>query len=100
MSTQNLMLSVALPCPRLPPPLPPLLRHLRPSDRAALQRWVSKEALFTPAETSVALELVDAALAEPSGEYRVTVAELDGRLAGYVCYGPTPMTESSWDLYW
>lgn len=21
-------------------------------------------------------------------------------LAGYVCYGPTPMTDGSWDLYW
>ena len=27
-------------------------------------------------------------------------ADLDGRLAGYVCYGPTPMTEGTWDLYW
>jgi len=30
----------------------------------------------------------------------VLVAELDGRLAGYVCYGPTPMTAGTWDLYW
>jgi ribosomal protein S18 acetylase RimI-like enzyme len=30
----------------------------------------------------------------------VLCAELDGRLAGYVCYGPTPMTEGTWDLYW
>ena len=49
---------------------------------------------------SVALELIDAALAEPGGEYRVLCAELDGRVAGYVCYGPTPMTEGTWDLYW
>ena len=28
------------------------------------------------------------------------VAELDGALAGYVCYGPTPMTDGTWDLYW
>ena len=48
----------------------------------------------------VALELLDGALADPGGEYRVLVAELDGALAGYVCYGPTPMTEGTWDLYW
>ncbi len=49
---------------------------------------------------SVALELIDAALAEPGGEYRALIAEVNGRLAGYICYGPTPMTEGTWDLYW
>lgn len=56
--------------------------------------------MFTREEVSVALELVDGALAEPGGEYCALVAELDGALAGYVCYGPTPMTDGTWDLYW
>ncbi len=47
-----------------------------------------------------ALELVDAALANPDGDYRVRVAEVGGRLAGYVCFGPTPMTRGTFDLYW
>jgi ribosomal protein S18 acetylase RimI-like enzyme len=53
-------------------------------------------------EVRCALELIDAALADPTGDYRVLVAELaDGvRVAGYVCYGPTPMTEGTFDLYW
>ncbi len=46
------------------------------------------------------MELVDGALADPAGDYRVLVAERDGVLAGYVCYGPTPMTDGTWDLYW
>jgi GNAT superfamily N-acetyltransferase len=61
---------------------------------------VAQDGLFSKEEVSVALELIDAALAEPGGEYRVLVAEHDGELAGYVCYGPTPMTEGTWDLYW
>ncbi|MET0405981.1 MAG: GNAT family N-acetyltransferase [Cystobacter sp.] len=28
------------------------------------------------------------------------VADRDGTLVGYVCYGPTPMTEGTYDLYW
>lgn len=28
------------------------------------------------------------------------MALLDGRVAGYVCFGPTPMTEGTYDLYW
>ena len=27
-------------------------------------------------------------------------AEVDGRFAGYVCVGPTPLTHSTWHLYW
>jgi GNAT superfamily N-acetyltransferase len=83
----------------------PTIRRLQPSDRPALAELVSKDGLFTKEEISVALELIDAALAEPGGEYRVLVSETfdaEGRsiLAGYICYGPTPMTEGTWDLYW
>ena len=28
------------------------------------------------------------------------VAEAGPLLSGYICYGPTPMTEGTWDLYW
>jgi ribosomal protein S18 acetylase RimI-like enzyme len=84
----------------LPPPATPQIRPLQLRDRAPLQQLLTKDGLFTREEVSVALELIDAALAEPGGEYRVLCAELDGLLAGYICYGPTPMTEGTWDLYW
>jgi len=49
----------------------------------------------------VALELVDAPEAEG---YRFVVAELAGEdagaVAGYACFGMTPMTKGTWDLYW
>jgi len=78
----------------------PQIRPLSARDRAPLQQLLTKDELFTREEVSVALELIDAALAEPGGEYRVLCADLDGKLAGYICYGPTPMTEGTWDLYW
>src|SRR3954471_15490226 len=83
-------------------PLPAAL-HIRPlqlRDRAPLHQLLTKDGLFTREEVSVALELIDGALAEPGGEYRVLCADVDKALAGYVCYGPTPMTEGTWDLYW
>lgn len=88
--------------PRAPLPLPPLIRPLQLRDRAPLYQLLTKDGLFTREEVSVALELIDGALAEPGGEYRVLVAELGGAgsLGGYVCYGPTPMTDGTWDLYW
>ncbi len=87
------------PLPAPPPPVPQI-RPLQLRDRAPLHQLLTKDGLFTREEISVALELVDGALAEPGGEYRVLVAELAGALAGYVCYGPTPMTDGTWDLYW
>lgn len=84
-------------------PLPaalPAIRPLQLRDRAVLHQLLTKDGLFTREEVSVALELIDGALADPGGEYRVLCAELAGVLAGYVCYGPTPMTEGTWDLYW
>lgn len=48
----------------------------------------------------VAIELIDAALAEPDGEFRARVADVAGAVAGYLCFGPTLMTDGTWDLYW
>jgi ribosomal protein S18 acetylase RimI-like enzyme len=50
---------------------------------------------------AVALELIDQAITDPDAKgYYALVAECDGRVAGYVCYGDTPMTQGTWDLYW
>lgn len=32
--------------------------------------------------------------------YYLLGAELDGRLVGWICWGATPCTEGTWDLYW
>src|SRR5258706_1138490 len=83
------------------PSSPPPVRSLAPSDRPALSGLIARDGLFTSEEVRCALELIDGALASPGrdGDYRVLVVEDGGRVAGYVCYGPTPMTESTWDLY-
>src|SRR5678815_6049250 len=61
---------------------------------------IEGDALFTPEEKSVAVELVDDALADPGGEYHVLLAHSGAQLLGYVCYGTTPMTDGTWDLFW
>jgi ribosomal protein S18 acetylase RimI-like enzyme len=82
----------------LPVLVRPHVRPLQPADRAALAELIAGDGLFTAAEVSVALELVDAALADD--EYFVLVAEESGRVVGYICYGDTPMTAGTWDLFW
>ena len=49
----------------------------------------------------MAEEVIDSYLRDPRGSgYHTLVAELDSTIAGYICYGPTPLTEGTWDIYW
>src|ERR1700712_1098093 len=71
------------------------------ADRSALAGLLSRIEQFKPDEVDVALELIDAALADPAGSgYECLVARQDGHVVGYICVGPTPMTDATWDLYW
>ncbi|MEW5741580.1 MAG: GNAT family N-acetyltransferase [Myxococcota bacterium] len=47
-----------------------------------------------------ALELIDAALQPSNRDYQILVAAREGKVVGYCCYGPTPMTQGTFDLYW
>jgi ribosomal protein S18 acetylase RimI-like enzyme len=81
------------------------IRALRPGsdDRARLEAALRSDDTFLEEEIAVALELIDSAL-EPrdhESDYAVLVAEVaEGLVAGYICFGRTPMTEATWDLYW
>jgi ribosomal protein S18 acetylase RimI-like enzyme len=76
------------------------VRTLEPRDRPALVAAIRSDATFNESEVAVALELIDDALARRDGDYLVRVAEVDREIVGYICFGPTPMTRSTWDLYW
>ena len=56
---------------------------------------------FEPPEVAVAEEVIDSYFDNPSGSgYYIQVAEVDSRLAGYICYGTVPLTQGTWDIYW
>ena len=56
---------------------------------------------FKSSEVVVAGEVIDSYLSDPvNSEYHVLVAEVDLSVVGYICYGPTPLTDGTWDLYW
>ncbi len=91
------------------------IRRLTPPDRGDLARLLQDSGTFNDEEIRVALEVLDEALAEPGKDYHVLVAQAephdvalgagaaaaaDGRILSYVCFGPTPMTEATYDLYW
>ena len=56
---------------------------------------------FKPAEVVVAEEVIDSYLADPAGSgYNTLVAQDGPAINGYICYGPAPLTEGTWDIYW
>lgn len=75
------------------------LRPPAPSDRDDLARFTRATGVFREDEVAIALEVFDAAAGgDPS--YTAVVAEQDGRAAGWICWGPTPCTEGTYDMYW
>ena len=70
-------------------------------DKTAILRMLRKMPEFKPPEVTVAEEVLDSYLndAVRSGYY-VFVADIDSIVVGYICYGPTPLTEATWDIYW
>ena len=56
---------------------------------------------FAPVDVQVAGELLDCYLESPKDSgYHVWASELGAAVSGYVCFGPTPLTQGTWDLYW
>ena len=74
---------------------------VRPSDVVAVMELVAETGFFSAAEVAVAGELLEDRLTRgPASDYRFVLADRAGRLAGYCCFGPIPLTQSSFDLYW
>lgn len=78
--------------------------YVRPavsSDRAVITNILKNTPEFAPVDFKVACELLDAYIEDPKGSgYPTFVAECGGSIAGYICFGPTPLTEGVWDIYW
>jgi ribosomal protein S18 acetylase RimI-like enzyme len=71
-------------------------------DKAAVLGIIRATGFFTEAEVGVAEELIDVYLENPGQkDYDVVVVE-DGAgvPAGYMTWGPTPLAENAYDLYW
>jgi GNAT superfamily N-acetyltransferase len=79
----------------------PQLRHLTRADRGRIEEISRAVGLFREDEIAVALEVFDEAVRGGTGNtYSLLGAEVDGRLAGWICWGPTPCTLGTYDLYW
>jgi ribosomal protein S18 acetylase RimI-like enzyme len=75
---------------------------MQESDRSAIEQILERAGNFHPGEISCALELVDIYLHnKQQRDYLIVVAEGSAaRIRGYACWGPTPLTKGTYDLYW
>ncbi len=81
------------------------IRRLKESDRPYIEKIVISSGKFNDVEIATALELVDEALSRGEEESGYLFAILEygkehRELTGYACYGPVPLTQGAYDLYW
>jgi ribosomal protein S18 acetylase RimI-like enzyme len=82
------------------------IRSLVSSDRPRIEEMVVSSGKFNDPEIATALELVDESLErgeEGSGYIFAVIEDNEGdsmAVKGYACYGPTPLTQGVYDLYW
>jgi ribosomal protein S18 acetylase RimI-like enzyme len=77
------------------------LRPMRRNDKSAIMEILRHTPEFNNVDVDIAEEVIDVFLEDPAGSgYNVTVAELDTKPVGYISYGLTPLTVSTWDVYW
>ena len=78
------------------------IRPLVEKDRASLLSMLIKTRSFTSAEIDVAMELIDIVLKDQiQKDYQIyCMVDDQDQAIGYICYGPTPITQGTFDLYW
>ena len=77
------------------------IRQTIQRDREPIRQFLEVTGFFRTDEIIVALEVLDDALkGGPEGPYQSFTLECDGEVAGWVCFGPTPCTVGTYDIYW
>ena len=75
------------------------LRPVGPAHRAPLEQLTRATGLFREEEVATAVELLNESL-NGDDEYQFVGAFDGDQLIGYACWGPTPGTLGTFDLYW
>ncbi len=79
-----------------------MIRPMEKKDREKVLHIVEDTDMFTPIEISFAEEQIDIYLNKPNQrDYFLVVVENEkNEVVGYMSYGPTPLSEGTYDLYW
>ncbi len=81
--------------------MPVKIRPMQAGDKPMVMDILRHTTEFKRHEVAVAEDVIDSYLHNPKNSgYFVLVAEENPAIDGYICYGPTPCTEGTWDIYW
>jgi ribosomal protein S18 acetylase RimI-like enzyme len=78
------------------------IRLLQREDREPIENLLRATDVFSEEEIDVAIELIQICLEDAQQkDYEIfSYVNNDQQVAGYVCIGPTPSTQGTFDLYW
>lgn len=81
-----------------------MIERLRAEDRDKIKNILTETNNFNEDEIRVAIELIDIYInKKEQRDYEIFVdrnEEDESDINGYVCIGPRPLTEGTYDLYW
>ena len=76
------------------------IREVSEEDLTDLLKILEATGVFQEYEIVVADEVLRGSLLPTSGYFSRCCVTEEGRTIGYVCWGPTPCTSGTFDLYW
>lgn len=77
-----------------------MIRPISPDDVSTLISMTRDTGMFKPLEIRVLQELLADFLKGEEPTHHAVVYETEGKPAGFAYFGPTPMTEGTWHLWW
>ena len=79
-----------------------LIRPLVFKDKSSVLHLIEGTRTFNEVEIQVAAEVIDDALSHPEkSDYHIfSAVDASDSPNGYICFGPIPMTQDRYDLYW
>ncbi len=78
-----------------------VIRYTVAADREAIVGLVERTGFFAAHEVDIAAEVVASAIAGGAqGDYQSFTAILEEQPVGWICFGATPCTEGTFDIYW
>ena len=76
-----------------------MIREIEKRDIPDIENILGSSDNFSSEEIQCAIDMINTTLANQD-DYRFLCFEEDNRVVGYTCYGPTPLTQGTFDLYW
>ena len=77
-----------------------IIRPMTARDKSSVMAILHGTSEFEPGEVPIAEEVIDSYLISPGEGYQTLVAAEGGAVSGYICFGSTPLTAATWDIYW